>query len=160
LLFILILAGRTAWLQLIRGSHYFGLAEGNRLRLENIEPKRGIIYDRKRRALVRNTANFVLSLRPIDLPRDELARDELLRRISFIIDDMPAEPTLNANFDLVSDGPSFQLMKNAIAGISPFSLEAYQPVFIADNIGYEQALHLLASIDSLPGVIIDTKIRR
>lgn len=160
LLFILILAGRTAWLQLIRGSHYFGLAEGNRLRLENIEPKRGIIYDRKGRALVRNTANFVLSLRPIDLPRDELARDELLRRISFIIDDMPAEPTLNANFDLVSDGPSFQLMKNAIAGISPFSLEAYQPVFIADNIGYEQALHLLASIDSLPGVIIDTKIRR
>mgnify|MGYP000876395552 FL=1 len=87
--FILILAGRTGWLQIVRGSHYAGLAEGNRVRLENIEPKRGIIYDRNDQALVRNTANFVLSLRPIDLPKDELERDRLLRYVSSIIDNLP-----------------------------------------------------------------------
>jgi len=162
LFFVLILASRTAWLQIIRGGHYVGLAEGNRLRVENIEPKRGIIYDRNGRALVRNTANFVLSLRPIDLPKDELARDQLLRRLSRIIDGLPEKDELNSSssLDLVSDGPSFQAMKTSLAAIPIFSLEAYQPVFIMDNIDYDKALRLLLIRDSLPGVIIDTKIRR
>lgn len=162
LFFLLILAGRTAWLQIIRGSHYAGLAEGNRLRIENIEPKRGIIYDRYGRALVRNTANFVLSLRPIDLPKDELARDQLLRRLSRIIDGLPETETadVSSGIGLVSDGPSFQLMKAALAEVPLFSLEAYQPVFITDNIDYDKAMRLLLIRDSLPGVIIDTKIRR
>lgn len=162
LFFLLVLAGRTAWLQIIRGGHYAGLAENNRLRIENIEPKRGIIYDRNGRALVRNTANFVLSLRPIDLPRDELARDQLLRSLSRIIDGLPETDNTGAslNFDLVPDGPSFRLMKEALAAVAIPSLEAYQPIFIADNIDYEKALRLLLMRDSLPGVIIDAKIRR
>ncbi len=160
--FILILAGRTGWLQIVRGSHYAGLAEGNRVRLENIEPKRGIIYDRNDQALVRNTANFVLSLRPIDLPKDELERDRLLRYVSSIIDNLPETTKFgpSSEISLVSDGPSFQLMKEALADVRPLSLEAYQPIFIADNIPYDQALRLILERDSLPGVIVDTKIRR
>jgi penicillin-binding protein 2 len=157
--FILILVGRTAWLQLIRGSHYAGLAESNRLRIENIEPKRGIIYDRHGQALVRNTANFVVSLRPIDLPKDELERDRLLRYVSSIIDGLAPKLTNEAS-DFISDGPSFQLMQEALSKIRLRSLEAYQPVFIADNIVYDQALRLILERDFLPGVIIDTKIRR
>ncbi len=160
--FMLILAGRTSWLQVVRGAHYADLAEGNRLRVENIEPKRGIIYDRQEKPLVRNTANFVLSLRPIDLPKDELERDGLLRQLSRIIDNLPETDTAASMtaVDLVSDGPSFQLMKEALAKVRPRSLEAYQPVFIVDNVAYDQALRIILERDLFPGVIIDTKIRR
>ncbi len=159
---LLVLAGRTAWLQLVRGAHYAGLAEDNRLRIENIEPKRGIIYDDQGIPLVRNTANFVLSLRPIDLPKDELERDKILRYLSRILDGLPdSDPTgPDAGVKLVSDGPSFQLMKEALAKVKPRSLEAYQPIFIMDNIPYDRALRLLLERDSLPGVIVEAKIRR
>ncbi len=162
LFFLLVLAGRTAWLQVAKGAHYAGLAEGNRLRIENIEPKRGIIYDNQNRPLVRNKANFVLSLRPIDLPKDDLERDKLLRYLSHVIDDLSETQVVAADssFNLVSDGPSFQLMQDALAKVRPRSLEAYQPIFITDNIPYDQALRLILERDSLPGVIIDTKIRR
>lgn len=81
-----ILASRSAWLQLAKGSYYYSLAEGNRLRIEVIEPRRGIIYDRNLTPLVRNTANFVLYLRPIDLPKKDLERDELIRKLAQILD--------------------------------------------------------------------------
>ena len=156
-----VLGARTAWLQVARGAHYASLAEGNRLRIENIEPKRGIIYDSQGKALVSNTANFVLSLRPIDLPRDELERDESLRYLSSILDDAPQNTAVsNSAVDMVLDGPSFALMKEALAKIRPRSLEAYQPIFIKDNIEYDKALRLILERDSLPGVIIDIKIRR
>lgn len=160
--FLLILASRTAWLQVVRGAHYAGLAEGNRLRIENIEPKRGIIYDNQNRPLVRNKANFVLSLRPIDLPKDDLERDKLLRYLSYVIDNLSETQITSAgsSVNLVSDGPSFQLMQDTLAKVRPRSLEAYQPIFITDNIPYDQALRLILERDSLPGVIIDTKIRR
>lgn len=160
LFLLLVLAGRTAWLQIIRGSHYIGLAEGNRIRIENIEPKRGIIYDSQGRPLVRNAANFVLSLRPIDLPSDGLKRDELLRRLSTLIDNEDKGPVNASSSSMVSDSPSFALMKSAIAKVKPYSLEAYQPVFIKDNLDYKTALYLILNRDQWPGVIIDTKIRR
>lgn len=159
--FMFVLVARTAWLQIARGAHYAGLAEGNRLRVENIEPKRGIIYDSEGRPLVSNTANFVLSLRPIDLPKDELERDESLRYLSSILDGVPVKVAANnSEVDMVLDGPSFSLMKEALAKVRPRSLEAYQPVFIKDNIEYDKALRLMLERDSLPGVIIDIKIRR
>lgn len=159
---ILVLAGRTAWLQVVRGSHYSGLAEGNRLRIENIEPRRGIIYDKNDTPLVSNTANFVLFLRPIDLPQDELDRDELLRYLSRVIDGLPevSSDSSDAALNLVVDGPSFPLMKDALAKVKLHSLEAYQPLFIKDNIEYDKAMRLILERDALSGVIVETKIRR
>jgi len=158
---MLLLVSRTAWLQVAKGSHYSLLAEGNRARTENIESKRGIIYDRTGQALVRNTSNFVLSLRPIDLPRDEMERDILLRYVSRIIDDMPVtEISGESGLKLVSDGPSFKLLKDTLTKVKPYSLEAYQPLFITANIKYEAALRLILERDSLTGVIVETKIRR
>ncbi|MGE5425734.1 MAG: penicillin-binding protein 2 [Bacillota bacterium] len=157
---MIVLGVRTAWLQVARGEHYAGLAEGNRLRIENIEPKRGIIYDHQGRALVGNTANFVLSLRPIDLPKDELERDELLRYVGRILDGIQEEGTQPGGIALLPDGPSFALMKEELSKIKLRSLEAYQPIFIADNIEYEKAMRLILERDNLSGVTIDTKIRR
>jgi hypothetical protein len=61
---MIIILIRVFWLQVVRGGHYYSMAEGNRIRAEIIEPRRGIIYDCNFRPLVRNEANFLLYLVP------------------------------------------------------------------------------------------------
>jgi len=173
LLAILVIIFRAFWLQVVKGDYYRLLAEGNRIRSQVIEPKRGIIYANNFRPLVRNKANFVLYLRPIDLPRDELARDELIREISFILDNDTnnlQDGSVNKNeqiFDqttgqinIVKDSPSFYKIKEALETIKRGSLESYQPLFIADNIEYEKAILLMMDMSNWPGVFLSSKIRR
>lgn len=166
---IFIICGRSAWLQLVRGSYYYSLAEGNRLRIETVEPKRGIIYDRNLTPLVRNTANFVLYLRPIELPKNELDRDNIIRTVAQILDkgsekekkdDIKITGGLIGNLSVVSDSPSFFKIKSLLEKIKMGSLESYQPLFVVDNIDYDKALSLSLELDSLPGVFLSNKIRR
>lgn len=160
---LIILLTRAVWLQIVKGDHYYLLADDNRLRQETIEAKRGIIYDRHLHPLVRNKANFVLYLRPIDLPKDELSRDELIREISLILDkDNPLSPdSILVNDDkLVSDSAYFYQIKELLAQVRLGSLESYQPLFIVDNIDYDVALKLIVKSADWPGVFISNKIRR
>lgn len=172
LVFVLIIL-RAFWLQIAKGDYYQMLAEGNRIRSQVIEPKRGIIYAHDLRPLVRNKANFVLYFRPIDLPRDELVRDALIREISFILDqdvssnrDFKAEKTENIlsqeteKINIVEDSSSFYKIKESLSTIKRGSLESYQPLFIADNIEYEKAMLIMMDLSSWPGVFLSSKIRR
>lgn len=169
LIFLFIILGsRAAWLQLAKGDYYYSLAEGNRLRIETIEPRRGIIYDKNLTPLVRNTANFVLYLRPIDLPKNELDRDNLIRKVASILDDGVKDsnnetPGLVENvggLSLVSDSPSYFKIKTLLDKVVIGSLESYQPLFIADNIDYDKAMLLSLKLNDLPGVFLSNKIRR
>lgn len=170
LIAIFIVVGRSVWLQIIKNDYYSLLSEGNRLRAETIEPKRGIIYAKDLRPLVRNKANFVLYLRPIDLPKNELVRDDLIRKISLVLDG-DKTPTNQATLispsastssilALVSDTPSFYKIKESLAKIKMGSLEAYQPLFIADNIDYDKAMLIAIDLPSWPGVFLSSKIKR
>ena len=58
---------RLWYLQLIRGETYRNLSENNRIRLEDIAPTRGIIYDRYGRILVDNRPAFTLAIVPEDI---------------------------------------------------------------------------------------------
>jgi len=173
LLFFALIIGRSIWLQVVKNDYYRLLAEGNRLRSEVIEPKRGIIYAQGLRPLVRNKANFVLYLRPIDLPRDELLRDDLIRSISFILEDKDSlagtgtaniikteNLSENNNLKLIQDNQTFYKIKESLATVKIGSLESYQPLFIADNIDYDKALLLMMDLPSWPGVFLSSKIRR
>ncbi len=179
---LIFLLFRAAWLQIFRNNYYSFLAEGNRLRAEVIEPKRGIIYSNDFRPLVRNQANFVLYFRPIDLPKNELIRDNLIRQISRILEDSSAptgqavswavpapEPstglseapsTTIGSVKVISDNTSFYKMKEALADIKIGSLESYQPLFVVDNIDYDKAMLLALEIPSWPGVFLSSKTRR
>jgi penicillin-binding protein 2 len=169
LLAVFVIIGRSVWLQVVKNDYYSLLSEGNRLRAEVIEPKRGIIYANDLRPLVRNKANFVLYLRPIDLPKNELIRDELIRKMSLILD---SENTPNGGLSnsssvssagglaLVSDSPSFYKIKESLAKVKMGSLESYQPLFIADNIDYNKAMLIAIDLPSWPGVFLSSKIRR
>jgi len=156
---------RAFWLQINKNNYYNSLAEGNRLRSEVIEPKRGIIYDSNMQALVRNRANFVLYLKPSDLPSDELERDNILRQVSDILSG--AETTTSnltnkasSSISVMADNPLFYQMKGDLAAVESGSLQFYQPLFIADNIDYDKAMRLKLKLADWPGVYLTTKIRR
>jgi penicillin-binding protein 2 len=158
-IFFTILLTRIIWLQLFQFDYYYSLAEINRSRHEIVEANRGIFYDKNGQALVRNVANFVLSIRLIDLPKDELERDEIVRDISIILDNQE-ENEINDNSFIISEGPSFSLIKEALSKVRYGSIESYQPIFIKDNIDYNLALKLILESNNLPGVIVSNKIRR
>lgn len=163
LIIFLLIIGRVFWLQVIKNDHYRLLAEGNRLRSEVIEPKRGIVYASKGEALVRNKANFVLYLRPIDLPRNELERDNLIRKISLVLDDNNQGDLISDTagpYQIINDNSYFYQIKEALSEVKIGSLESYQPLFVADNIDYEKALMLMIDLPSWPGVFLSSKIRR
>jgi penicillin-binding protein 2 len=167
---LLILFARTVWLQIIKSNYYYLLSEDNRLRAEIIEPKRGIIYDKNMKPLVRNKANFVLYVRPIDLPRDELIRDNLIREIGLVLDGSasstknisPVDLNLTGSKELsiVSDSPSFYKIKDLLSVVKIGSLESYQPLFIQDNIEYDKAMLIYLKLSRWPGVFLTNKIRR
>ena len=135
---------RLAWLQLINGEHYYAQAQGNRIRLERIESKRGIIYDKNKRPLVRNVPNFMLYFVPADLPRDKIEKTEILLKISSLLKEKLT----------ISD------LEEKLAIIKPRSLASFRPLFIQDNIPYDAAMSLMLESKKWPGVILSSKTRR
>ena len=58
------LAGRMAWLSLVEGDKYAAAAEGNRVSLRLIPPRRGWIVDRDGKPLALNQPDYRLELLP------------------------------------------------------------------------------------------------
>lgn len=142
-LFMFVLLSKTAWLQIVKRDYYYSMAEGNRIRIERLEPKRGVIYDRFLRPLVRNRANFMLYFLPIDLPRK---KEDLVK----IVDDIVS---------IVGDIGRDSLLQK-IGSISRYSLDAYQPIFVIDNIPYEAAMKLYLKSSDWPGVVLSNRTNR
>ena len=141
--FLSMLMAKTVWLQIVKGDYYYSAAEGNRIRTERIEPKRGVIYDRFHLPLVRNRANFMLYFIPFDLPDDYTERNRIFSELSEILG------------GIVPDD-----LEKMYGAISQDSLEAYQPLFIADNIEYEKAMKLYLLSDYWPGVVLSNRTNR
>lgn len=143
LIFILIFAWcivffRIFYLQIIRGDDYKFIADGNRIRVKRIEPRRGIIYDINFKALLRNSAKFSLQVMPIDLPKDQ---EELLE--------------LEGKIEKKLNGEKI----NLVDYISDDILENFQPRIVKESLEYEQAMNLMVLAQDLQGisVVIDTK---
>ena len=158
----LLLFFRLFWLQVVKGDDYRLKAEGNRIKVENIEPRRGIIYSSNMTPLVKNEANFVLYLTPVDLPEDELFRDEIIRKLANILSSLEkSTSTLDiSGLSVSSDSPYFYEIKNKLDKIKYGSLESYQPLFLVDNIDYNSAMNIYLMTEEMPGVSISVKMRR
>ncbi|MFH0891487.1 MAG: penicillin-binding protein 2 [Candidatus Falkowbacteria bacterium] len=141
-LFLSVILAKSAWLQVVKGEYYYWLSEGNRIRIERIEPRRGVIYDRYKNPLVRNKANFLLYFVPADMPEtEELAG--ILKRIGAILENI-----------------SERELADRLAEVDSESLAAYQPLFVADNIEYEKAMMLYLESANWPGVILSNRTSR
>ena len=148
--FLLVIFTRVAWLQVVKGEYYYELAEDNRIRIERIEAKRGVIYDRNHQPLVRNAANFLLYFVPADLPKNELEKDKIIDRVGEILSD-----------NITSDEIKEKLAKvNEYSKKSRQPLILYQPLFIIDNIDYDKAMLLHLESDQMQGVVLSNRTRR
>jgi len=81
LIFFAGLIFRMWYLQVINGWKYRTRSENNRIHLQDIEPLRGVIFDRKGRLLVDNRAAYDLALIPEDI-QDPLS---LLKRLDELV---------------------------------------------------------------------------
>lgn len=118
-------------LQVVRGEFYLGVAKKNQLRIEPIKAKRGIIYDRNLKPLVRNIPKFSLFVNQKRLLREE-DKTEIIKKIALIINQAPE--------DLLS-----LIEKTDSNGV---------PLLLKEGLDYDQALIFEIEKENLPGVIL------
>ncbi len=82
---ILTLFFRAFYLEVMAGSKYLELAEGNRIKKIYQKAPRGIIYDRYGKALVQNNSNFYFYLDKSLLPEDQAERSNLITQLNGIL---------------------------------------------------------------------------
>lgn len=65
---------RLGWLQIVQGGAYRLKAEAQAIKQIKIEPFRGIVYDRKGRAIVRNAPGFSIAITPYQFTEESCIR--------------------------------------------------------------------------------------
>ncbi|MFA6271551.1 MAG: penicillin-binding protein 2 [Patescibacteria group bacterium] len=139
LLGIAILLFRSIWFQMFRGAYYRDVSDGNRIRIETIKARRGVMYDRNGELLVRNVANFSLNIIPADFPDNEAEQQRIYDLIARILE----IPAVDIKV-LVAESPKL----------------SYEPVVIQEHIDYDKALLLQIESKSMAGVVISIRDSR
>ncbi len=127
---------RLFYLQIIDGENLRRLSESNCIRLQNIDPPRGLIFDRNGQLLVDNRPSFDLSL----VPRDA----------------KPLDSTINylAQYARISPLDVWEeIEKNR-------KQPSFRPILIKNNISRETLAVLEAKRFDLPGIFVDVRLRR
>ena len=81
-----LLLGRLYWLQVVDSERYRNLAENNRLRLRTVRAPRGLILDRKGRAIAETQGSFDLVCSPVDVTDLEAEIGLLAEIVEFDVD--------------------------------------------------------------------------
>lgn len=82
-----LLLGRLYWLQVVESDRYRNLSENNRLRLRTVRAPRGLILDRKGRAIAETQGSFDLVCSPVDVNNLEAEIDLLSEIVEFDVED-------------------------------------------------------------------------
>jgi len=82
-----LLLGRLYWLQVVESDRYRKLAENNRLRLRTVRAPRGLILDRKGRAIAETQGSFDLVCSPVDVEDIEGEIRLLAEIVEFDVED-------------------------------------------------------------------------
>ncbi len=134
-----VFVARAADLQIIHGDKYRALAEGNRIRIETIPARRGIVYDRNGQILIENYSAFSVTVTSADLPKDESEREAVLSSVSSAI------------------GISIEEIESVL---KEYQDVPFEPIPIARNVPHEPAMLLATQVSTLPGVKIVMSIER
>jgi penicillin-binding protein 2 len=132
----IVLIGRLFYLQVIEGEELRRLSENNCIRLQSIDPQRGLIYDRNRVLLVDNRPSFDLSI----ILNDAKPINNTIKKLSEYIK-VPAD-------DLMS-----KIKK--CKGIS-----IYRPFLLKRDIGRDALAAIEARKYDLPGIEVNVRPRR
>ena len=123
-----LLAGRMAWLAVAENEHYNLLSESNRVNTTLVPPRRGWIVDRHGAPIATNRTDFRVDIIPERL--EDQARE--LALLTQLLDLTP------------EDVERIRLDLKQAAG--------FQPVQVADNIGWERFARVSLRQPELPGV--------
>ncbi|PIS42105.1 MAG: penicillin-binding protein 2 [Candidatus Kerfeldbacteria bacterium CG08_land_8_20_14_0_20_40_16] len=136
---LIVIFFRTFWFQLVEGKEYREISEGNRIRIQTIKARRGVIYDRNETLLTRNVPNFTLSIIPADLPEEPGERKNIIGTVARIIKISAEE------------------IEQKLEGVPTYS---YEPIEIQEYIEYDQALLLRVETRLFPGINFSIKDSR
>ncbi len=125
---------KAAHLQVVLGDEFRTEAEGNRVRIEMIPSKRGIIYDRNRTPLAENASTFRLVATPATIPK------VIDQRVAFL--EELAE---------VTGTPVPQMLS-----ILGSAANEKDPVVLNEALSYDAALSLMTQMDRFPGVQVES----
>jgi len=127
---------RLIFLQVIRGDEYRLLSLNNRIRLQSIDPPRGLIYDRNGDVLAENRPSFDVAIT--------------------LKDARPVKATINKLAQYIDVAPeTLQLKLSNSKGVS-----AYKPIVIKQDIGRNALALVEAHKYDLPGITVNVKLRR
>lgn len=90
-IFFGLLVGRAFFLQVINGQSSLAEAQLNRFKQNVIRAPRGLFYDRNMTPLVKNVANYELTVVPSDLPNNEKDRQVVYTNISTLFAVTPGD---------------------------------------------------------------------
>ena len=127
---------RLIYLQVIRGEEYRLLSLNNRIRLQSIDPPRGLISDRNDYVLVENRPSFDVSVTLKDAGEVE----ETIKKVSK---------------HLMVPSEELMLKLTASKGVS-----AYKPILLKKDIGRNALATIEAHKHDLPGIAVNVKLRR
>jgi penicillin-binding protein 2 len=133
-----LLLGRLYWLQVAEFDRYRNLSENNRLRLRTVRAPRGLILDRKGRAIAETQGSFDLVCTPVDVK--ELEGE--IRLLSQIVE-----------FD-ADEEEILEKIGKARKG-NPFSA-----ITVARDLRFEQISVLEFNRESLPGFTVTVEAKR
>ena len=125
-LIVAVMLGRMLYLQTIRHTYLYTQSENNRVRVQPIIPKRGMVYDRDHRVLITNRASYTLSLIPAEMDRNTTIG------------------SLSRLLALSPDEVERRLRKSLVT--------RYQPVLIDRDIGFDKVAVLEEQNEAYPGV--------
>jgi penicillin-binding protein 2 len=131
-----ILLLRLIYLEVIRGDEYRLLSLNNRIRLQNIDPPRGMISDRNGYVLVDNRPSFDVHIT--------------------LKDARPVEETLNKLSGYLN-APVEELLLKISTGKG---VSAYKPILLKQDIGRDALASIEAHKYDLPGIAVNVKLRR
>ena len=123
-------------LQVVEGPSYRVQSENNRIRLQDVAPFRGMIFDRNGELLVDNRPSFDAYV----IPEEMHDRDEVIQSLHSLI-------------GVDADGLEEKLGKDS-------QRYAFRPVLIKKNLSREELAVLEGNLFNLPGVMVQIKPQR
>lgn len=136
---LVVLLGRSFWLQVIAENNYRGLAEGNRIHEIIQKAPRGVIYDRGGAVLAKNNPQFVLLLTEKTIPR-------------------PNKEAYQQSLQDIATATNHSLQD--IETLAKESNKNAQPVIVQDAIPYEDALKMIVSLKDVQGLTVESSFHR
>jgi penicillin-binding protein 2 len=127
---------RLVYLQVVAGEDYYRLSMNNSIRLQTVDPPRGLLFDRQGTKLAENRPSFDVSFTPKDAGDVSRVVGALAGHL-----EMPAD-------DLLSKVKQTR------------GLAAFKPVLLRQNIGRDLLAVVEARKVDMPGVSVQVRLRR